>query len=48
MELSARSVSIPLSVRTGPASSATNVTLASGRRLSTSYGPIASRAVNLS
>ena len=36
---------MPLSVRTGPASAATNVTRAPGSRLSTSYGPIASSAV---
>ena len=36
------------SVCTGPGSAATNVTLAPGRRLSTSYGPIASRAVTRS
>ena len=47
-ERSASSVSMPLSVRTGPGSAATNATLAPGSRLSTSYGPIASSAVNLS
>jgi hypothetical protein len=47
-ECSTSSVSMPLSVLTGPGSAATNATLAPGRRLSTSYGPMASSAVNLS
>src|ERR1019366_6231284 len=47
-ERSATTVSMPLSVVIGPRSAARKARLTPGRRLSTSYGPIASRAVKRS
>ena len=45
---SAMRARLPLSVRTGPACSATKTISASGRRPRVSYGPTASRAVKRS